>query len=158
MTNRATSETVAIAWLLGVTGLTADSNHIGIVLPDRSHNTGTWAWADTGFVQFIAVIGGTPGMYVADRNPVVQVDFWAVNPDSGLPPWGKARDLAELVIADTYEASGFGARDVSSLMPSGYAGAAVRNAYPTTEPRKVPGDAGSFARLTLDLALTWVEL
>lgn len=155
MTIRASSEVVAVAWLLGVAGITADANHVGVTLPGRDPTSGTWPWADTGFVQMVAVVGGTPGMYVEERNPVVQLDLWAVNADSGLPAWGKARALAELVIADTYPA---GNRDVSLKMPAGYAGAYVQSAYPTTEPRRVPGDAGSFARLTLDVSLAWVQI
>jgi len=161
VTNHASSEVVAVAWLLGVPGITADANHVGVTLPGRDPATGTWPWADTGFVQLVTAVGGTPGMYVPERNPVVQLDFWAVNLDSGLPPWGKARQLAELVVADTYNTAGnptAGARDVSALMPDGYAGAYVQSVYPQTEPRRVPNDSGSFARLTMDLELAWVEL
>lgn len=160
MTNRAASEVVAVAWLLGVAGLTADADHVGVTLPERDPATGLFPWADTGFVHFIAVVGGSPEMYVPKRQPVVQVDFWAVNPDSGQPPWGKARELAEVVIADTYRTAGRlgGQRDVSALMPAGYAGAYVQAAWPVSEPRRLPNDAGSFARLTLDLSLSWVEL
>lgn len=154
MTNRATSEIVAVAWLLGVTGLTADADHVGTMLPARDPVLG-WKWADSGFVQMVAVTGGTPGLHVQQREPVIQIDFWAVNADSGRPPWGKARELAELVIADTYPA---GNRNVSALMPDDYQGAYVQSAYPVTEPRRVPGDGGSFARLTMDLTLVWVGL
>jgi hypothetical protein len=161
MANRATSEVVAIAWLLGVSGITADADHVGVTLPGRDDVTGRLPWEDTGFVQFVAVVGGTPGMYVPERTPVIQLDFWAANLDSGFPPWGKARELAELILADTYDTSGspgFGNRDVSTLMPDGYNGAYVQSVWPMSEPRRVPNDAGSYARLTMDVSLAWVEL
>lgn len=155
MTWHATSELVALAWLRGVPGL--DPADVGDTLPED--NT---TWSACGFTQLVAVVGGTPGMYVPERTPVVQVDFWATNPGSPLPPWGKARQLAEAVIADTYlPTAGLGTggtRDVTALMPSGFRGAVVQSAYVVTEPRRLPGDAGAYARLTMDLALAWVEL
>lgn len=161
MTIRATSEIVAVAWLLGVGGITADADHVGVTLPGRNEATDTWPWQDTGFVQMVAIVGGTPGVHVPSRQAVVQIDTWAVAADSGLPPWGMARELAELIIADTYDTagnSGWGNRDVSSLMPDGYGGAYVQAAWPLTEPRKVPNDPGAFARYTMDLSLVWVQL
>jgi hypothetical protein len=160
VTNRAASEVVAIAWLLGVPGLTADADHIGVTVPQRDPATSLYPWADTGFVQMVGVIGGTPGMYVPSRQPVVSLNLWAVNPDSGLPPWGRARELGELIVADTYRTTGRegGGRDVSALMPAGYAGAYVQAAWVVSEPRRVPGDAGAYARLSMDMAFAWVEL
>lgn len=160
MTIHATSEIVAVAWLLGVGGITADANHVGVTIPERDPTTG-WAWEDTGFIQMVGVVGGSPGAHVPQRQAVVQIDTWAVNADSGLPPWGKARELAELIIADTYNTAAngdFGNRDVSALMPSGYHGAYVQSVWPLTEPRKVPNDPGAFARYTFELSLVWVEL
>lgn len=161
MTVHATSEIVAVAWLLGVTGITANASHVGVTVPERDPSTGLWPWEDTGFIQMVAIVGGQPGTHVPHREAVVQVDTWAVNADSGLPPWGKARELAELIIADTYNTAAngdWGNRDVSALMPAGYRGAYVQAARVVSEPRKVPNDPGAFARYTMDLALAWVEL
>lgn len=155
MTWHPTSKLVAVAWLKGVPGLSAGL--VGDTLPED--NT---TWSACGYTQVSTIAGGTPGMYVPTRAPVVQIDFWAVAPDSGLPPWNKANQLAEYVIADTYPPSAGlgngGSRDVSNLLPVDYAGAYVQAVYPMTEPRVVPGDPGSYARLTMDLALVWVGL
>lgn len=151
MTNLATSEVVAIAWLKGVPGLVAEN--VGMTLPEDVDT-----WRDSGFVQFVAIVGGSPHMYVPQREPVVQVDLWAVNPDSFQPPWGKARELAERIIRDTWDTAGHpgaGSRDVSALMPADYEGAYVQSVWCPTEPRRIPGDGGSYAHLTMDVHMVW---
>lgn len=151
--HRATSELVALAWLKGVAGIAPAS--VGTVLPEDNST-----WAASGYVQLVTIVGGSPDIYVPRRQAVAQVDVWAVATDTGTPAWGKARELAELIFADCYRtADGTdGHREVSALMPSGFRGAYVQAAYPTTEPRRIPGDPGSYAHLTFDLSLTWVEL
>jgi hypothetical protein len=143
-----TTELVTEAWLKGVAGVS--SGQVGRILPEDNST-----WAASGYLQVVGTVGGTPGMYVPARRPVVQVDAFAVNLDSSLPPWGKAFRLVELVVADTY--TGDGGRFVSALLPAGYNGAHVQTVYPLTEPRRAPGDPGSYARVTVDLAVNWIE-
>lgn len=148
-----TSKLVTLAWLEGVPGLSAGL--VGDTVPDDAST-----WSTSGYTQLVGIVGGSPGMYVPEREPVATVDLWAVNPDSGLPPWNKANQLAEHIIADTYDTDGNGPgnRVVTANLPSGYAGAYVQAVYVLTEPRPVPNDQGSYARLTMDIALKWVEL
>jgi len=145
MALRANTELVAIAWLGGVTGLT--SAMVAATLP--ADNT---TWAASGFVT-VRTVGGSPGLYVPMREPVVTLDFWAVKPGSSKPPWYQANALAELVDAGT-RASNAG-RPVT--LPSGYNAARVFSAYFVNEPRRAYGDAGDYAHYTGDLALHWID-
>jgi hypothetical protein len=143
---RANTELVAAAWLAGVTGLS--SGMVASTLPQDNSS-----WAASGFVT-VRTVGGTPGMYVPLRAPVVSVDTWAVNLNSDKPPWGKANYLAELIDAGC-RASNV-SRDLTLL--SGYPGARVLSAYLLSEPRRAYGDQGDYAHYVMDLALHWVDL
>jgi hypothetical protein len=149
------SELVAVAWLAGVSGL--GSSQVATKLP-----VDTSVWADDGFVTVGGgdgtgggVIGGAPNRYMPLRNPVVSVHCWAVRPGSSRPPWGKAAALAELVVAGTYDETRM--RRALTL-PDGYYLARVNEAYPLTEPRRIPGDPSAYAHFQLDLQLHWVAL
>lgn len=112
------------------------------------------SWAADGFVTFLA-IGGRPHTDQAIRRPVFQVDTWAVSPTSGKPPWGKANQLAELIVAATYapSAPAWGIRGVDP--GSSYQQARVMAAEVVSEPRRMRFDEGTYARFSLDLQLTW---
>ena len=146
MTLRANTDLVACAWLGGVTGLTPAM--VAATLP-----TDNTSWAASGFVT-VRTSGGSPGLYVPLRAPVVTVDCWAVNPSSAKPPWGKANYLAELIDV------GCRATNVNRTLtlPTNYPAARVLSAYLVTEPRRAYGDQGDYARFVLDLALHWVDL
>jgi hypothetical protein len=93
-------------------------------------------------------------MYTPLRQPVMGVQCVAVSPNSGKPPWNQANQLAEAIVAAVLDHKNTPRR---VTLPTGYANAFVRSAWLVTEPRRVPGDAGDYARYTLDLALDWVE-
>lgn len=143
---RANSELVAQAWLAGVSGLSGQM--VASTLPQD-----TSKWADSGFVT-VHVVGGTPGLYLPVRSPVVQVDCWAVSPSSNKPPWGKAANLAELIDV--------GCRAQNSerrvTLPGNFPEARVLAAYLVTEPRRMYGDAADYAHYMFDLALNWADL
>lgn len=145
---RANSELVAVAWLTGATGITA--GQVATTLP-----TDTTVWQDNGFVQVCPVVGGSPQLHYALREPVVQVDCYALTPGSGKPPWGKAASLMELLIAATYDPARLQA---TLTLPAGYPQARVMTAHFQSEPRRMPGDDASYARYTADLALHWITL
>lgn len=146
MTFRANTELVAITWLGGVSGLA--SNMVAAVLP--KDNT---SWAATGFVT-VRTSGGSPGIHVPLRNPVVTLDFWGVRPGSAKPPWFQANALAELVDVGCRAANA--ARPVT--LPANYAPARVLTAYLLQEPRRAYGDQGDYAHYIADLQLHWVDL
>lgn len=148
------SDLVAVAWLAGIAGLSADM--VATILP-RDQTT----WAEDGFVT-VNVIGGNPDLTLPIRRPVIQVDCWAVTPNSARPPWGEANRLAELI--RTHVEAGPAAANHSRLLTfSGdYQPASVMAAIMRTEPRRgvtpgpVPtGDPGGYARFMFDLELAW---
>jgi hypothetical protein len=145
-TLRANTELVAMAWLAGVTGLS--SAMVAATLPKDNSS-----WAASGFVT-VRTAGGSPGIHVPMRQPVVTVDTWAVSPSSGKPPWFKANALAELLDVGCRAANA--ARTVT--LPTNYGQARVHSAYLVSEPRRAYGDQGDYARYTTDLALNWTDL
>lgn len=144
-----TNELVAAAWLgQRVPGLAADM--VATTLPSNPA-----AWQASGFVQVVALPGGSPDLYVPIRKPVLQVDAWATPAaTSGKVPWGLANHLAELVrVAVDGQAYG-----LPVTLPVGYLGARVLGVILATEPRRVEGDPSGYARYTLDLAVHWTRV
>ncbi|MFE9391707.1 hypothetical protein [Streptomyces sp. NPDC006784] len=148
VTPRANSELVAVAWLGSAAGI--DPGQVATTLPSDAST-----WADDGFLQVTPGIGGSMQLHYALREPVVQVEAYAVNVNSGKPPWGKAASLMEAVVAATYDEAGM--QRTLTLRP-GFPQARVLTAHLLTEPRRMPDDAASYARYVTDLALHWIEL
>lgn len=144
---RPTNALVAVAWLgQRVDGIA--ETQVATKLPRE-----TASWAAEGFVQ-VTIVPGAPDIELPSRHPLVQVDCWAVSPDSTKPPVGKANRLAELILAATDNRVQRFGRPVT--LKAGYLPAIVNSVYPMTEPSEVPDDAGGFARVTFDLVLDWV--
>jgi hypothetical protein len=144
------SELVAVAWLASIAGL---EGIVSTTLPKD-----VTGWAATGFVTLGAgggggVIGGRPDLYLQTRHPVLSVHTWATVPGSAKPPWGMAAALAELVVAGCWDEENM-RRDLT--LPAGYDPARAMEAYPLTEPRRIPGDVSGYAHFQLDLQLHWV--
>lgn len=148
VTPKANTELVAVAWLASAEGI--EPGQVATTLPSDAS-----AWETNGFVHVVGVVGGTPQLYYALHEPVVQVDCYAVNLSSGKPPWGKAASLMELVVAATYDEAGL--QRALTLRPD-YPQARVLTAHFTSEPRRMPGDDSSYARYQADLALHWITL
>lgn len=145
---RANPELVAVAWLSTATGVPAGG--VATTLPaDNS------TWAASGFVQVTAAPGGSANVDVPLRRPILTIDCWANNPNSGRPPWGKAAYLAETVYAAFYDTQAI-PRDLT--LPAGYPGARVLSAVPLGEPRRLRSDPSSYARFGFDAVLHWIEL
>lgn len=147
MARRPNTELVAIHWLKTCAELPTDQ--INTTLP-RDVNT----WKDTGFVQVGGGVGGTPDLYTAFRYPVVQLDFWAVRPDSPRPPFHRAAALAEAVWAYCLSLSSYRVID----LPSDYISARVFGAYLVSEPHRLAPDVANYARYTAELTLPWVPV
>lgn len=141
-------ELVACRWLATIPGIT--SAMVGTTLP-RDNST----WAASGFVQVPMVAGGNPDLDVPMRNPVVQVELWAANPNSQRPPWWKASHLGELIIA----ACQTPALSHQLLSIGGnYRNARVTGAAVRSGPRRLPRDVGAYAHYVMDLALDWAAV
>lgn len=144
------SITVAGAWLRTISGL--PQNKINTVLPDRA------LWADTGFVQVVGVVGGTPWLYAAMRDPVVEIDTWGCRLNSERPDWGKASALMDKILAATRPGAASG-----GLVTVGTKQARILTVFPVSEARRPvsgidTGDDAGFARLSIDLQFTWHEM
>ncbi|MEU9819212.1 hypothetical protein ACIGG9_16025 [Pseudonocardia alni] len=139
------AELVCKAWLQAIPGLPG----VAADLPaDQA------SWAADGFVTYLG-LGGRPDLDLPRRKPVFQIDCWAVSPTSGKPPWGKANQLAELIVAATFAPTGplWGIRGVD--LGANYHRARVMAAQVVSEPRRMRFDEGAFARFSLDVQLTW---
>lgn len=142
------SEMVAVAWLAGITGLSADMVDINLPASDNA------TLATSGFVQ-VKAVAGSANIYIPQRTPAIQVDCWALNPASGRPPWNRAWHLANTIYAAVMDHATV-PRAVS--LPAAYNGASVQSVWTPVEPRVLPGDLGSYARVSLDqLIFAWVE-
>jgi hypothetical protein len=138
----ASPEAVALAWAASLPGLSAAM--VGDTLPRD-----TALWATDGFIT-PSVVGGGTNLYYRLGSPVVGLMCWAVTPDSDVPPWPKARNLAETIRAGTYAP---GSRYLA--LPFCSENAEVKSSYFVGEPRRVRGDFGDYACFTVDVQLHW---
>jgi hypothetical protein len=144
----ATSELVAISWIGSISGLSTQIVATQLPADDTS-------WSGTGFVT-VAVIGGSPNVYLPVKKPVFQVDCYAVKPGSNKPPWWRANVLAETIRYATLQRTGFNRLLSLTAGNASYPSARVQNAYLLTEPRRRFGDLGDYAVYGFDLALEWI--
>lgn len=110
-------------------------------------------WSASGFVC-VRGLGGNRDLDVPWERPNVQLDVYAVNPNTDDPPWDKAADLAELVID--------GANDMTKLhqpltLRAGYDQARVTG-YRPQRPRRQTTDPASYAWYQIDAAIDWIKL
>lgn len=140
------SPLVAITWLRTL-GLPCDG--IGDELPAEPAG-----WADLGFLHVPTVVGGSPGIHVPMRAPLVQVDAYANRPNSLRAPWNKAEDLAGALLA----AVGDQRTPVDLTMPTGFWPVRLHSVWAQSEPRRIPSDPADYARVSADYEMRWVVL
>lgn len=145
---RANTELVSVAWLSSIEGISP--GQVATTLPSKAE-----AWAENGFLQITPGLGGSMQLHYALREPVVQIEAYAVELNSGKPPWGKAASLMEQVVAGTYDEANL---QRTLTLPGGHPQARVLTAHFVSEPRRMPDDAASYARYVADLALHWIEV
>lgn len=139
----ANNDLVAVGFLKAILDQTGG---VGLDLP------GDASWADTGFVQVTAVVGGSSDIYTPQRHPVVGVKCWAQKQASKRPPWQQANNLAETIRAGC---QGRYHSPVVPVLPAGYPPVLVHDAYALSDPRRVLGDDSSYAGYQFDLQLHW---
>ena len=111
-------------------------------------------WSSTGFVT-VSVVGGTPHPDLPLSQPVIQVDCYAVKPNSNKPNWLMAASLASALRYACWDRVTFPRLLSISSNGKAYPSAAVRSAYMTIQPRRVYADPGDYARYSTDIALVW---
>lgn len=138
--NPPTSTAVAEAWLrLAVPGV-----HAGTRLPAVDQS-----FRESGAIRLDAV-GGTPDRDVPIRAPVVGVSCWFPPQSNGAAPWGRAEQLAERLVAATYNPDLQGVRITGK-----YAPARVLAVLALSEPVRIENDPSDFARYDVDLLINW---
>lgn len=147
---RANTDLVSVAWLSSLPGLNSDM--VATDLPENSNLSG----ATSAFVT-VHTVGGTPDMYVPERQPVIQIDAWGfpANSSSRKPPWGIANSVAEIIANACYNTANFNA---TLTLPTNYPTARVQQAHVVSEPRRIYGDKSFYARYQMDVQLYWIEL
>jgi len=117
--------------------------------------TDTSGWGSTGFIV-VTVAGGTPAVDLPIRRPLIQMSCWAVNPGSQRPPWGKADQLAQVVIDACYASTGK-TRDVTWTQGGQAVTARVLGAVAVSEPTRLYSDDASYAHVRVDVRLDWAD-
>lgn len=140
------AEMAIIAWLKTVPGV--PSTKVATTVPADLN-----AWKDTGFVQ-VFTVGGSPGVHVPMRAPVLQISAWAVSPNSQKTPWGQAQALAERVFSGFYNPDLFPVRVTFGGLD--YRPAQIHTGYPLSEPQKIPGSESGYAQVRFDATISWV--
>lgn len=139
-----TPEQVTVAWLQTVAQV--DPTKVATSLPADAS-----VWGSTGFWQ-VTVVGGSLGLDTPLWAPVVAVDCWAAVPNSNRPPWGRAGSYAAAVLAGTYSARQVGALSFGEEFHP----VRVTTCRPLSMPRRVQQDEAGFARVQLDIELTYI--
>jgi hypothetical protein len=142
-----TTELVAVAWLKAAVPYLGA--RVATELP-----TDNTSWSASGFTT-VGPAGGSPDIYLPVSKPVVSLDCWGVSPNSGKPPWNLAAQQAEEI---RRAALAHASAPQAVSLPAAYRSARVMNVIPRSEPRRIPGDAASYARFQMDLEIWWVEV
>lgn len=143
------TDLVAVAWLKRNPKFSEKGIGIATVLPNDD------AALRAGFIT-TTIVGGSPEIDVPIRRPVVQVSAWAApaSPGSTKTPWPQAAQIAEWAWEQTFDSAHRGV--LLSFSLPGYARARVSTAVALTEPRRIPGDEGNYARVDLDVEINWI--
>lgn len=149
-TYRPNTELVAVAWLNTLAGLPAGG--IATTLPQDATT-----WVTNGFVTVGPVVGGAPDTEMPVRRPVVQVQTWANGGQSNKPPWNKAAQLAEVIMAGCTAAVRPHSPVVLTL-PANYSAARILGVVAITEPRRLPSDVASYARYVMEIEFDWAAV
>lgn len=150
---------VAAAWIASIDGFTADM--VGerlppdVLPPSPGKRNQPASWLKTGFIT-VQVVGGTPDAYVPRRNPVIGVDIYASRPGSNDPPWHQAEALGEAIWLATLARTGFNRKLSIQVEGVAYPSANVQSAYLDAPFRRFYDDPAAYARVTANLALSWV--
>lgn len=150
---------VAAAWIATIPGftpqMTGDRLPSDVLPPAAGRKDRPAPWLKTGFVTVQWVGGGLdPDLPV--HNPVMGVDCWAAVPGSNDPPWRMAEALGEAIWLATQQRTGFNRPLAIEVEGVAYPTAVVQGVYLATPFRRLYDDAADYARLSANLALSWV--
>lgn len=145
---------VASAWLATVPGITPAMT--GPRLPPDVLPTKKLApWVRTGFVT-VQPVGGAPDPDLPRRMTVIQADVWTVKPGSSEPPWYMAEALGEAITTATWQRTGFNQPLSITVRGVQCPPAVVQGVFMATGFRRLYDDAADYARLSGNIAFSWV--
>lgn len=154
MTNYPNSDLVVQEWLrtagLGVAGVASQ-------LPQDNST-----WGTSGFIT-TTVVGGTFNPYISVGRPVMQLDVYTIRPNASKPLWNRASNIMQGLIRAVLDEATLRRALTLTAGPADYGRARVLEISSPgyedmPEPRKVFGDPGNYARMTIDLQFHWVGL
>ncbi len=139
------STLVVAAWINSIPSLRA-----GICATQLPDDNATWG--TSGFIT-VQPVGGFRDVDLRTGRPVMQVNGYAVKPNTQRPPWHLANNLVTAV-RDACELKSTVNRILT--LPTGYAQARVESCYQVSEERRLYGDDASVAIYTADFQFHWV--
>jgi hypothetical protein len=142
ITLRASAQQVAVAWLSGIAELAGVP--VAATLPPPAQ------WGGQDFVTVGPSMGGIPSAYLLTRVPVLQVDAWAVAPNSTRPAWNRASATAEAIRDACYGSSQSGA-----IAVKGFETVWLNGARAVSEPRRMLSDVAAIARYMITIQLMY---
>lgn len=148
----ANTDLVSGLWLSSLPGL--NPGMVATRLPEKVEENASLI--TSGFVTY-RTVGGSPNMYIPEREPVLQINCYGfpVSSSSRKPQRALANNLASRIVNACQDINSFNAK---LTLPSGYPPARVQQAHALQEPRPIYGDKGYWAVYQFDLQMYWVEL
>lgn len=147
-TYRANTELVAQAWLSSLPFL--NNGMVNPRLPEGIEKQD--AAIASGFVTHV-VVGGSPNIYVPEREPVLAVKAYGFpNVGGRKPQYDLASGLLESIVEATYDVDSFNA---VLTLPSGYPTVQVQQGHPVSEVRQSYGDRAYWAVYMVEIQLIW---
>lgn len=151
-------EMVGVAWLKSIPGDPL-AGAVATKLPPPTA-AGVLSWQSTGFTTVQGVSPGSPGHYIATRESVLQLDFYAAPPVAGSskPPWNKAAKLWSLTYLACLDVENVPRLLTLPVADPLYNNARVKVASLMGDPQRMESDEGSYAHYQCDLHLFWNEV
>ncbi len=147
MTKLPNTQLVVAEWINTITALRA-----GCAAAELPENNATWG--SSGFAV-LTVVGGNHHVFSGQVNhPVVQVDCFAIKPDTGRPLWGAANAMLSAISAACDDKATLQRR---LTLPHSFGTARVLSAYQLSEERRVYRDGSSAAIVQADFHFFWRE-
>lgn len=148
----ATTTQVLLAWLRQVAGYPDSATTV----PEPD----SWADSPGYFVRVAGVVGGSPGIYVPDHAPVVQLETIAVaraaagaTSASRKIPRGRAESAMTDICNQTYNF----VAGTNLVLPGAMNPVWLESIYPVSEVRELPDPAAAVARYSADIYVSWIE-
>jgi len=150
---------VAAAWIASIPGftpaMTGERLPPDVLPPTAGKKNRPAPWLKTGFIT-VQWVGGGTDPDLPRHSPVMQVDVYAAEPGSNDPPWRQAEALGEAIWLATMQRTGFNRLLTIEAEGVTYPGAVVQGVYLATPFRRLYDDPAAYARISANLALSWV--